>query len=146
MNSLFQISVLSFPMIFRSAFPRSAFPQPYQDFSNFRKRNMFQDLNNFRIKRTQMPNNFDEYMLDAYLRDNESKRSKYKSFYFIHYTLFSVYNALYLFPEKNHVKWKSCYLTVISNKTENKGFISRFSIFWHFIPFFKMYQTSQSQN
>ena len=107
MNSLFQISVLSFPMIFQNAFPQPYNGRMFQDFSNFYpKRNMFQDLRqaNFRKKRTQMPNNFDEYMLDAYLRDNESKRSKYKSFYFIHYTLFSVYNALYLFPEKNHVK------------------------------------------
>ena len=94
--------MLSFPMIFQNAFRQPYNGRMFQDFSP--KRNLFQDLNNFRPKRTQMPNNFDEYMLDAYLRDNESKRSKYKSFYFIHYTLFSVYNALYLFPEKNHVK------------------------------------------
>ena len=92
MNSLIQISVLSFPMIFQNAFRQPYNGRMFQDFSNFYpKRNMFQDLRqaNFRKKRTQMPNNFDEYMLDAYLRDNESKRSKYKSFYLIHYILCS---------------------------------------------------------
>ena len=78
-NSLFQISVLSFPMIFQYVFPQPYNGRMFQDFSNFGpKRNMFQDLRqaNFRKKRTQMPNNFEEDMLDAYLRDNESKRSK----------------------------------------------------------------------
>ena len=87
MNSLFQISVLSFPMIFQNEFPQPYNGRIFQDFSNFRpKRNMFQDLRqaNFRKKRTQMPNNF-----DAYLHDNEGKRSKYKSSYFIHYILCS---------------------------------------------------------
>ena len=87
MNSLIQISVLSFPMIFQNAFRQPFNGRMFQDFSP--KRNLFQDLNNFRPKRTQMPNNFDEYMLDAYLRDNESKRSKDKSFYLIHYILCS---------------------------------------------------------
>ena len=79
MNSLFQISVLSFPMIFQYEVPQPYYGRMFQDFSNFGpKRNMFQDLRqaNFRKKRTQMPNNFEEDMLDAYLRDNESKRSK----------------------------------------------------------------------
>jgi len=78
MSIFSEISVLSFPMIFQNAFPQPYNGRMFQDFSNFYpKRNMFQDLRqaNFRKKRTQMPNNFEEDMLDAYLRDNESKRN-----------------------------------------------------------------------